>query len=190
MVHCPQFGNLKTLYHIMDKIKLKPRACQEDSFNGRKASSVLGGRRNMQQRAVDSVDDSAKVYTTRFHDLEQVFATGIPAGYEFLGTGVAFMTNTRKRAHTVDFRNTNLDVDAEGATIEVPYDADTTIAQVKEDLATMVAGKSGKVSDAGHGKDTKYQPRRVSDNKVRGMRYGVPSSSKKLVGNRRMQDSN
>lgn len=185
----PTIWSSKILYHTMDKIKLKPRARQVDSFNRRKVSSVLGGRRSMQQHAVDSVDDSAKVYTTRFHNLEQAFATGIPAGYEFLGTGVSFFAN--KRTHTVDFRNTNVSEDEDGAFIAVPYDSNTgTVAQVKQDLATMVAGKSGKVSDAGRGKDTKYQPRRVSDNKVRRVKHGVFSSSKKIVGDRRMQDSN
>lgn len=146
MVHCSQFGYLKH-YMNMDKIKLKPRARHAASLNDSKATSETGLHRNIQRHAADSVDDSAVVYTTRFYDLEQAFATGIPAGYEFLGTGVAFMTNTHKRVHTVDFRNTNLDEDAEGATIEVPYDADTTIAQVKEDLANMVATMSAKTSD-------------------------------------------
>lgn len=147
--------------------------------------------RSKRAQVADSDAGSDKLYTMSFGEMDKAFSTGLPDGYKFIGTGVAFMTNTRKRVHTVDFRNPNLDEDAEGATIEVPYDANTgTVAQVKQDLAAMVAGKSGKVSDAGHGKDTKYQPRRVSDNKVRGMRHGVPSSSKKLVGNQRMQDSN
>lgn len=144
-----------------------------DSVQGKKSSSHGASVKmpRMQHRTMDSVDDSAKVYTTRFHDLEQAFATGIPAGYEFLGTGVSFLAN--KRTHTVDFRDTNVSEDEDGAFIAVPYDPNTgTVAQVKQDLATMVAGKSGKVSDAGHGVSTKYQPRRVSDNKVRRMRHG------------------
>lgn len=120
--------------------------------------------RSKRAQVADSDAGSDKLYTMSFKEMDEAFSTGLPDGYKFIGTGVAFMTNTRKRAHTVDFRNTNLDEDAEGATIEVPYDANTgTVAKVKEDLAAMVAGKSGKVSDAGHGKDTKYQPRRVSD---------------------------
>ena len=116
-----------------------------DSVRGKKSSSLGASTKmsRMQHRTMDSVDDSAKVYTTRFHALEQAFATGIPAGYKFIGTGVAFMPDTHKRAHTVDFRNTNLDEDAEDATIEVPYDANTgTIAKVKADLADIVSKSS------------------------------------------------
>lgn len=137
--------------------------------------------RSKRAQVADSDAGSDKLYTMSFGEMDKAFSTGLPNGYKFIGTGVAFMTNTHKRAHTIDFRNTNLDEDAEGATIEVPYDANTgTVAQVKQDLATMVAGKSGKVSDAGHGKDTKYQPRRVSDNKVRTLRHGVSSHPKKI----------
>lgn len=147
--------------------------------------------RSKRAQVADSDAGSDKLYTMSFKEMDKAFSTGLPNGYKFIGTGVAFMTNTRKRAHTVDFRNTNVSEDEDGAIIAVPYDSETgTVAQVKQDLATMVGGKSGKVSDAGHDKDTKYQPRRVSDNKVRWMRHAVSSSSKKLVGNRRMQDSN
>ena len=116
-----------------------------DSVHAKKSSTseVTAKMPRMQQHTMDSVDDSAKVYPMRFHDMEQAFATGLPAGYKFIGTGVAFITNTRKRAHTIDFRNTNLDEDAEGATIEVPYDANTgTVAKVKADLADMVSKSS------------------------------------------------
>lgn len=145
--------------------------------------------RSKRAQVADSDAGSDKLYTMPFREMDKAFSTGLPNGYKFIGTGVSFLAN--KRTHTVDFRNTNVSEDEDGAFIAVPYDSNTgTVAQVKQDLATMIAGKSGKVSDAGHCKDTKYQPRRVSDNKVRGMRHGVPSSSKKLVGNRRMQDSN
>lgn len=139
--------------------------------------------RSKRAQVADSDAGSDKLYTMPFREMDKAFSTGLPDGYKFIGTGVAFMTNTHKRVHTVDFRNINLDEDAEGAIIEVPYDANTgTVAQVKQDLATMVAGKSGKVSDAGHGIGTKYQPRRVSDNKVGGMRHTVSSHPKKIGG--------
>lgn len=132
-----------------------------DSVQGKKSSSLGASTKmpRMQRLAMDSADDSAKVYTMRFHDMEQAFATGLPAGYKFIGTGVAFITNTRKRAHTIDFRNMNLDEDAEGATIEVPYDANTgTVAKVKEDLANMVAAMSTKTFDAAT--KTRVMPKR------------------------------
>lgn len=158
---------------------------------GAQARGMVSRYKSRSKRAqvADSDAGSDKLYTMPFREMDKAFSTGLPNGYKFIGTGVSFFAN--KRTHTVDFRNTNVSEDEDGAIIAVPYDSNTgTVAQVKQDLATMVAGKSDKVSDAGHGKDTKYQPRRVSDNKVRGMRHGVPSSSKKLVGNRRMQDSN
>lgn len=139
--------------------------------------------RSKRAQVADSDAGSDKLYTMSFGEMDKAFSTGLPNGYKFIGTGVSFMTNTHKRAHTIDFRNTNVSEDEDGAIIAVPYDSNTgTVAQVKQDLATMVAGKSGKVSDAGHGKDTKYQPRRVSDNKVRGMRHTVSSHPKKIGG--------
>lgn len=147
--------------------------------------------RSKRAQVADSDAGSDKLYTMSFGEMDKAFSTGLPNGYKFIGTGVSFMTNTHKRAHTIDFRNTNVSEDEDGAIIAVPYDSNTgTVAQVKQDLATMVAGKSDKVSDAGHGVSTKYQPRRVSDNKVRRTRHEVSSSSKKIVGDRRMQDSN
>ena len=137
--------------------------------------------RSERAQVADSDAGSDKLYTMPFKEMDKAFSTGLPNGYKFIGTGVSFFAN--KRTHTVDFRNTNVSEDEDGAFIAVPYDSETgTVAQVKQDLATMVAGKSGKVSDAGHGKDTKYQPRRVSDNKVRRMRHTVSSHPKKIGG--------
>lgn len=137
--------------------------------------------RSTRAQVADSDAGLAKLNTMPFKEMDKAFSTGLPNGYKFIGTGVSFFAN--KRTHTVDFRNTNVSEDEDGAIIAVPYDSNTgTVAQVKQDLATMVAGKSGKVSDAGHGKDTKYQPRRVSDNKVRGMRHTVSSHPKKIGG--------
>lgn len=139
--------------------------------------------RSKRAQVADSDAGSDKLYTMPFREMDKAFSTGLPDGYKFIGTGVSFITNTHKRAHTIDFRNTNVSEDEDGAIIAVPYDPNTgTVAQVKQDLATMVAGKSGKVSDAGHGKDTKSQPRRVSDNKVRRMKHTVPSHPKKIGG--------
>ena len=119
--------------------------------NGVQARGVSSRYKSRSKRAqvADSDAGSDKLYTMSFREMDKAFSTGLPNGYKFIGTGVAFITNTHKRAHTIDFRNTNLDEDAEGATIEVPYDANTgTVAQVKKDLADMVAAMSAKTSDA------------------------------------------
>lgn len=137
--------------------------------------------RSKRAQVADSDAGSDKLYTMPFKEMDKAFSTGLPNGYKFIGTGVSFFAN--KRTHTVDFRNTNVSEDEDGAIIAVPYDSNTgTVAQVKQDLVAMVAGKSGKVSDAGRDKDTKYQPRRVSDNKVRRMKHTVPSHPKKIGG--------
>ena len=117
--------------------------------------------RSKRARVADSDAGSDKLYTMPFKEMDKAFSTGLPNGYKFIGTGVSFFAN--KRTHTVDFRNTNVSEDEDGAIIPVPYDSNTgTVAQVKQDLATMVAGESGKVSDAGHGVSTKPLPHRES----------------------------
>lgn len=117
--------------------------------------------RSKRAQVADSDAGSDKLYTMPFKEMDKAFSTGLPNGYKFIGTGVSFFAN--KRTHTVDFGNTNVSEDADGAVIAVPYDSNTgTVAQVKQDLATMVAGKSDKVSDADHSIGTKHLPHRVS----------------------------
>lgn len=126
-------------------------------------------------------------------DITSLFSAIFKSALQFKGYGSSFSFHrggADSTARTLDFGTSILAPEGdETLTLEVPYDLRTsTISDVVEEAQRQYAKlltsstQSHPVSDTSRDKDTKYQPRRVSDNKVRRMRHTVSSHPKKMGG--------